>query len=70
MFSHQQLDVFLWPPKVNNIDDVPSVRSMQTLNVMLQKMCGVDSIKHKGTLGHIYYVNSLSNIIAQVNFES
>ena len=48
------------------LDDVPSVKSMQTLNAMLQKMCGVDSIKYKGALGHSYYVNSLSQIIAQV----
>jgi hypothetical protein len=51
---------------VNNVDDVPSVKSMQTLNAMLQKMCGIDSIKYKGALGHTYYVNSLAQIIAQV----
>ena len=39
---------------------------MQTLNAMLQKMCGVDSIKYKGALGHTYYVNNLAQIIAQV----
>jgi len=66
VFSHRQLDLFLWLLKVNDVDDVPSVKSMQTLNAMLQKMCGVDSIKYKGALGHSYYVNSLSQIIAQV----
>src|SRR5882672_426411 len=63
IFSQRQLGIFL---KVNDVDDVPSVKSMQTLNAMLQKMCRVDSIKYKGALGHLYHVNSLSQIIAQV----
>jgi hypothetical protein len=66
VFSQRQLDLFLWLLTVNDVDEVPSVKSMQTLNAMLQKMCGVDSIKYKGALGHTYYVNSLSQIIVQV----
>jgi hypothetical protein len=66
VFSQRQLDLFLWLLTVNDVDEVPSVKSMQTLNAMLQKMCGVDSIKYKGALGHTYHVNSLSQIIAQV----
>jgi hypothetical protein len=66
VFSQRQLDLFLWLLKVNDVDDVPSVKAMQTLNDMLQKMCGIDTIKYKGALGHIYYVNSLAQIIAQV----
>jgi hypothetical protein len=66
VFSHRQLDLFLWLLKVNDVDDVPSVKSMQILNAMLQKMCGIDSMMFKGALGHNYYVNNLSQIIAQV----
>lgn len=66
VFSQRQLDLFLWLLKVNDVDDVPSVKSMQTLNTTLQRMCGVDSVKYKGELGHIFYVNNLSQIIAQV----
>jgi hypothetical protein len=66
VFLQRQLDLFLWLLKVNDVDDVPSVKSMQTLNAMRQKMCGVDSIKYKGALRHAYYMNSLSQIIAQV----
>ncbi|KAK7021568.1 hypothetical protein R3P38DRAFT_3397021 [Favolaschia claudopus] len=44
VFSQRQLDLFLWLLKVNEVNDVPSVKSMQTLNAALQKMCGVDSI--------------------------
>ncbi|KAJ7710473.1 hypothetical protein B0H17DRAFT_914738 [Mycena rosella] len=65
VFSHRQLDLFLWLLKVNQVDDVPSVKVMQNLNSALQKMCGIDSIPYNGALGHKYYVNSLPQIIAQ-----
>ncbi|KAJ7436385.1 hypothetical protein B0H11DRAFT_2164125 [Mycena galericulata] len=57
--------LFTWLLKVNNVDDVPSVSSMMELNSMLQKLCGIESIPYNGALGHKYYVNSLSQIIAQ-----
>lgn len=66
VFSQRQLDLFLWLLKVNNVDDVPSVKTMQNINAALQKMCGVDSIAYDGALGHRYFVNSLAQIIAQV----
>ncbi|KAK7006456.1 hypothetical protein R3P38DRAFT_3038299 [Favolaschia claudopus] len=65
VFSQRQLDLFLWLLKVNEVDNVPSVKSMQSLNAALQKMCGIDSIMYNGALGHKYYVNSLPQIIAQ-----
>lgn len=67
VFSHRQLDLFLWLLKVNDIDDVPSVKTLQSLNASLQKMCGIESLPYDGALGHKYYVNSLSQIIAQVS---
>jgi hypothetical protein len=66
VFSQRQLDLFLWLLKVNNVDDVPSVKSMQTINLALQKICGIETIAYNGALGHKYYVNSLAQIIAQV----
>ncbi|KAF7333089.1 hypothetical protein MVEN_02374000 [Mycena venus] len=65
VFSHRQLELFLWLLKVNNVDDVPSVKSMQELNAMLQKLCGIETIAYDGALGNKYYVNSLGQIIAQ-----
>ncbi|KAF4584957.1 hypothetical protein EYR40_001783 [Pleurotus pulmonarius] len=65
VFSHRQLDLFLWLLKVNQVDDVPSVKSMQSVNAMLQKVCGIETIAYDGALGHKYYVNNLSQIIAQ-----
>lgn len=66
VFSQRQLDLFLWLLKVNNVDDVPSVKTMQNVNAALQRMCGIESIAYDGVLGHRYYVNSLAQIISQV----
>ena len=66
VFSQRQLDLFLWLLTVNGIEDVPSVRSLGGLNAALQHACGIDSLAYKGALGHVYYVNSLSQILAQV----
>ncbi|KAJ7633334.1 hypothetical protein DFH06DRAFT_1004418 [Mycena polygramma] len=65
VFSHRQLEPFIWLLKVNNVDDVPSVKSMQELNAMIQTLCGIESIPYNGALGHKYYVNSLAQIISQ-----
>ncbi|KAJ7763795.1 hypothetical protein B0H16DRAFT_1455051 [Mycena metata] len=45
VFSQRQLDLFLWLLKVNNVDDVPSVKSMQTINLPFKK--SVDMVKPK-----------------------
>ncbi|THH26571.1 hypothetical protein EUX98_g7617 [Antrodiella citrinella] len=65
VFSQRQLDLFLWLLKINDVDDVPSVRSMQQLNARLQRMCGIDTIQYQGALGHTYHVNDLRQIISQ-----
>ncbi|KAH8101156.1 hypothetical protein BXZ70DRAFT_892067 [Cristinia sonorae] len=65
VFSQRQLDLFLWLLKINDVDAVPSVRSMQALNARLQRMCGIDTIAYQGALGHTYHVNDLAQIIAQ-----
>ncbi|KAF8515093.1 hypothetical protein JB92DRAFT_3156825 [Gautieria morchelliformis] len=65
VFSRRQVDIFLWMLKVNVIDDVPSVRSMKALNTSMQHLCGIESIKYNGALGHTYYVNNMAQLIAQ-----
>ncbi|KAI0631172.1 hypothetical protein C8Q77DRAFT_1279900 [Trametes polyzona] len=65
VFSQRQLDLFLWLLRVNDVEDVPSVRHTLRLNAALQRACGIDSIAYKGVLGHPYYVNALNQIIAQ-----
>ncbi|THU75790.1 hypothetical protein K435DRAFT_562305, partial [Dendrothele bispora CBS 962.96] len=65
VFSEKQLDFLLWLLSINGISDVPSVKSMKTLNKKLQKLYRVNSIRQEGVLGHVYYVNDLSHMIAQ-----
>lgn len=65
-FSHRQLGILLWFLKANGIRDAPSVKTMKTLNDLLQKSCGVESIHYKGPLGHAYCVNNIRQIVAQV----
>lgn len=66
VFSQRQLELFLWLLRVNGVDDVPSVRTMVALNAALQKLCGIETIEYLGKHGHRYYVNDISQIIAQV----
>ncbi|KAF8885562.1 hypothetical protein CPB84DRAFT_1666965, partial [Gymnopilus junonius] len=65
VFSRRQLDLFLWLLRVNDTDSVPSVKTMNNLDKFLQKSCGIDTIEYDGVLGHKYFVNSLSQILAQ-----
>lgn len=67
VFSERQLDILMWLLRINNVNDVPSVKSMKNLENMLQDMCGIRNIPHDGALGHKFYINSLSDIIRQVN---
>ncbi|KAJ3792065.1 hypothetical protein GGU11DRAFT_750597 [Lentinula aff. detonsa] len=65
VFSQRQLDLFLWLLRINGVPDVPSVKTMKTLNEAIQKMCGIDTLCYDGALGNQYYVNSLAQMIAQ-----
>lgn len=49
------------------LKDLPSDRIMDDIDRALQRMCGIQSIRYSGKLGHVYYVNDLAAIIAQVN---
>jgi hypothetical protein len=66
VFSQKQLDLFLWVLRANKVDDVPSIKTMKDLNKELQGMCGIETIGYDGKLGHRYYVNNMSQILAQV----
>jgi hypothetical protein len=66
IYSETQLQGILWLLGVNHVRELPSVRQMKKLNMMLQNICGINTIPYNGILGHIYHVNSLSQILAQV----
>ena len=69
VFSQRQLDLFLWLLRSNGVQDLPSVKTMKAFDTHLQDLCGIPSIQYKGSHRHVYYVNSLSHIIAQVSLE-
>jgi hypothetical protein len=70
VLSQRQLEFFLWLLKVNNVDNVPSVKSMQELNAMLQKLCGIDCIAYDGALGHKYVGSSPERLAAWMQRQS
>ncbi|KAK1221922.1 hypothetical protein PQX77_015250 [Marasmius sp. AFHP31] len=65
VFSTRQMDLFLWLLRINGVRDVPSTKTMKELNSNLQKLFGIQTYKYKGAFGHIYFVNSFADIIAQ-----
>ena len=65
-FSQKQNMVIHWAMLCLGIQKLPSERAMDEIDVILQKSCGVQSIRYSGALGNKYYVNDLAAIIAQV----
>ncbi|KAJ7787526.1 hypothetical protein B0H14DRAFT_2221815, partial [Mycena olivaceomarginata] len=66
VFSQKQLNLFLWLLKVNNVDNIPSIKQMQKINLVLQKVCGIEIISYNGALRNKYFANNLVQIIALV----
>ncbi|KAI0078564.1 hypothetical protein K474DRAFT_1743504 [Panus rudis PR-1116 ss-1] len=64
-FSERQNIVINWAMRALGLNDIPSEASMQKIDKALQRLCGVDSIRFEGALGHIYYTNDLAALIAQ-----
>ncbi|KAG2050212.1 hypothetical protein BDR06DRAFT_1011386 [Suillus hirtellus] len=59
------IDILLWLLRVNNVVDVPLVKSVKLIKDAIQQLCGIRSIPYEGALGHRYYVNLLPDIIRQ-----
>lgn len=66
MLSENQLELILWSERARGYKDVPSLKTLKAQDQLLHQHCGVDSIRYKGPLGNIYYVNSIPDLIAQV----
>ncbi|KIJ57791.1 hypothetical protein HYDPIDRAFT_103839, partial [Hydnomerulius pinastri MD-312] len=64
-FSDAQMEVILWGLAVMGVNSLPSQKVLKDVDALLQSYCGVDTERHEGRLGHIYYVNHLASIIAQ-----
>ena len=66
LFSDAQVETILWACTALGVDQLPSIRTLKTIDKKLQSLCGIDTIRHEGRMGHLFYINSLSQIIAQV----
>jgi len=67
VFSQCQVDLLTWILHVNGVQDVPSVKTLKTLEDGLQKICGIETLPFTGAFEHKYYMNSFSDIIHQVS---
>lgn len=47
---------------------MPSESTVKSVVDSIQYTCGVKTIRYTGALGHVYYVNDLCALIAQVSF--
>ncbi|KAJ6576289.1 hypothetical protein B0H10DRAFT_1963532 [Mycena sp. CBHHK59/15] len=59
-FSKKQNAAIHWAMLAVGLKDLPSDRVMDNIDKHLQKICGVQSIRYSGKLGHVYYVNDLA----------
>ncbi|TFK46156.1 hypothetical protein OE88DRAFT_1638675 [Heliocybe sulcata] len=64
-FSERQNAAIEWAMRVLGLHYVPSQRTMKDVERALQQLCGVDSIRYSGALGHVYYANDFARLIAQ-----
>ncbi|KAI0071651.1 hypothetical protein K474DRAFT_1606601 [Panus rudis PR-1116 ss-1] len=64
-FSEKQNAVIHWAMRALGVKDIPSESTMRNIDTKLQKLCGIDSLRFKGALGHVYYSNDLAALIAQ-----
>ncbi|KAJ7913831.1 hypothetical protein B0H13DRAFT_2232248 [Mycena leptocephala] len=64
-FSKKQNTAIHWAMQALGLQDLPSDRVMDDIDKALQPLCGVQSVRYAGKLGHIYYVNDLAAIISQ-----
>ncbi|KAJ3727646.1 hypothetical protein C8R42DRAFT_572308 [Lentinula raphanica] len=64
-FSRKQNLAIHWVMMALGIGNLPSDRAMDDIDVFLQKLCGIQSIRYVGKFGHVYYVNDLAGIIRQ-----
>ncbi|KAE9398997.1 hypothetical protein BT96DRAFT_957440 [Gymnopus androsaceus JB14] len=64
-FSRKQNIAIHWAMVALGVPNLPSDRTMDDIDKELQKMCGIQTHRYDGKLGHVYYVNDMAGIIAQ-----
>lgn len=66
VFSENDLDVVAWALKTSGVASVPSTHAVKSTSNSLDKLCGVETKKYEGPLGHTYHVVSLASLIQMV----
>lgn len=69
-FSDRQTHLIVTLLRKLGFQNVPSASTLKDLDSALQKAFGIQTIRYEGALGHIYYVNDIRAIIAQVRIAS
>ncbi|KAJ3841467.1 hypothetical protein F5878DRAFT_610142 [Lentinula raphanica] len=64
-FSRKQNLAIHWAMVALGVPNLPSDRTMDDVDRELQKICGIQTHRYEGKLGHVYYVNDMAGIIAQ-----
>ncbi|KAF9056866.1 hypothetical protein BDP27DRAFT_1242040 [Rhodocollybia butyracea] len=64
-FSRKQNTAIHWAMLALDVEHLPSDRTMDDIDREMQRMCGIQSIRYEGKLGHVYYGNDFPAIIAQ-----
>lgn len=62
------MEVIAWGLSAFGVDYVPSPDVMKDVDAYLHSLCGVNTKRYEGPLGHIYYMNELAGLIHQVCF--
>ena len=66
-FSEKENSNMLWSYKAFGVNQIPSDDHVKTVAQVLQHLYGVSTISFKGALGHVYYLNNVLQLIAQVS---
>jgi hypothetical protein len=69
-FSRKQIEAITYTMELLGIHNLPTTAVMRTVEKRISDVCGVQSIRYKGAHGHLYYLNDLAAIIAQVRYHT
>lgn len=67
-FSDRAYSSIHWVLHCLGVVNAPTIAQQKRIRQSLQSKYGIKTIRYQGALGHIYYVNDLAKIIAQVRY--
>ena len=66
VFSDKQTSAICWAMSSLGVSSLPSQYVLKNSTNKMHAKYGIRTIRYEGALGHIYYVNDLLQLIAQV----